>query len=433
MTTQYLDPIYPNDSLKALVALMNSRRPPLALVGAGASRPSGYPDWPGLTKLLGERAQKAKVITPKWLATLADSSDPPWAAEEYRQLLTEAVFDRFIGDTFVKKDVEEPYHAIMDLPFRHILTTNYEHCCEAALERTDGPDPPVVVWDEADKLNRFLMTLSEPGARRHVVHLHGRYTSPQSVVLTESSYVGRYVKSEDARRKLLAIFMTNPVVFIGFSLDDPDLAQLMREVAARSGGANHFALMKYSSELEREAIASKIKTKFGVQTVFYYVPEDSSDHGNLVLLLRHLKSGGPLPDPVPVIAPPSPARQAGGKPPINELDPNKGQFGRRAERQGYRLSVTGVDEVRRRKWLTFRLVVEDTKEPSRLAGAVGFFLHPSFNKDRREVPVENGRASLKLTSYGAFTVGVRLPGGVELELDLATVEHRDIPMWFRLR
>jgi len=64
---------------------------------------------------------------------------------------------------------------------------------------------------------------------------------------------------------------------------------------------------------------------------------------------------------------------------------------------------------------------------------VQFFLHDTFKNDRPIVTVgPNGAAELKLTAWGAFTVGaIADDGRTKLELDLQTLE--DAPVEFRGR
>jgi hypothetical protein len=51
--------------------------------------------------------------------------------------------------------------------------------------------------------------------------------------------------------------MTQPVVFLGFFLSDPDLAHFMREVVVRIGErAQHFAIMPSEIADERKTQAS---------------------------------------------------------------------------------------------------------------------------------------------------------------------------------
>lgn len=67
-----------------------------------------------------------------------------------------------------------------------------------------------------------------------------------------------------------------------------------------------------------------------------------------------------------------------------------------------------------------------------MSGSVKFHLHPTFRPPVREVDVVDGQATLRLTAFGAFTVGVETDGGSNsLELDLAL--DPSFPELFRAR
>jgi hypothetical protein len=115
-------------------------------------------------------------------------------------------------------------------------------------------------------------------------------------------------------------------------------------------------------------------------------------------------------------------------------DPWKGPFGgkeianhRRLEAQVSR--IAGASDL-----FSIRLCVSSTHPTlDPLRGVVQFFLHPTFKNDRPIVTVNsNGIAELKLTAWGAFTVGVLADEGrTKLELDLSELE--DAPEDFRSR
>ena len=115
-------------------------------------------------------------------------------------------------------------------------------------------------------------------------------------------------------------------------------------------------------------------------------------------------------------------------------DPWKGKFGGSNEADDRRLSaqvvrIAGSDDL-----FSIKLkVVSVLPEQKPLAGVVQFFLHPTFKNDRPMIAVgANGAAELKLTAWGAFTVGaVADSGQTKLELDLSQLS--DAPTEFRER
>lgn len=131
--------------------------------------------------------------------------------------------------------------------------------------------------------------------------------------------------------------------------------------------------------------------------------------------------------------PPASSISSMAKSSIAASDPNKGKFGRQAERNGRRLSAKvqalneGVSEF-------FRVTLEvRATDPSRpLQKPVSFFLHPTFARPRETVTPCSGVATLELIVWGSFTVGaVTDDEATRLELDLA--ELPGVPDYFRDR
>ncbi|QWW71371.1 SIR2 family protein [Rhizobium sp. WYJ-E13] len=419
------EPFERNEAYNNLRDQLASAHPPLALVGSGASLNSAYPSWTALMEELeAEAGPKAQI--PKRKEAL--KGDPAWEAEVHARAIGAKRFSQYMKDRFSPNGSPvEPHPTIASLPFKHFLTTNYDPCIELCL-RSRGEQANVVRWEDAVALSAFLIGLSRSDTPRSVVYLHGRYDVPQHAVLTESSYVDRYIKSDDARRKLLAIFMTHPVVFIGFSMSDPDFANLMREVTARlkTTPPCHYAILGYGSEEEREVYRERMRGKFGIEPIFYSYARDEGDpYAHLVHLLQALS-------PMPSKSTPSPMSAAERSRDIDPGDPNKGQFGGKAEANGRRLRVVRRPGGINRQTLMLDLIVDQT-DAKALEGDVTFYLHPTFAEPVQLVRANNGRATLKdCHAYGAFTVGISADRGkTKLELDLATDEK--LPEWFRRR
>lgn len=106
-------------------------------------------------------------------------------------------------------------------------------------------------------------------------------------------------------------------------------------------------------------------------------------------------------------------------------DPWKGQFGSKSTSGNRQLTATVSRLFGSLHLFAVDLKVVSTQpDQAPLVGSVQFFLHPTFKNDRPIVTVgSNGVAELKLTAWGAFTVGVLADGGItKLELDLSEIE-----------
>lgn len=115
--------------------------------------------------------------------------------------------------------------------------------------------------------------------------------------------------------------------------------------------------------------------------------------------------------------------------PVDPDDPQKGRWGGTPKRNGRELtgSVRSLSED------YFEVTLDVRSDGTRpLTDTVEFHLHPTFAKYIYTVPVSDGRASLKVLCWGAFTAGAVADGGeTTLELDLA--ENESFPETFRER
>lgn len=119
---------------------------------------------------------------------------------------------------------------------------------------------------------------------------------------------------------------------------------------------------------------------------------------------------------------------AGASTTLDLDDPHHGRFGGKSERAGRRLRASVSEGVN--GWYNVGLSVEST-DALPLEGEVEFHLHPTFRPPIVRVPARNDIAVLKLSAWGAFTVGVVADNGTRLELNLS--ELADAPPVFRER
>jgi hypothetical protein len=125
------------------------------------------------------------------------------------------------------------------------------------------------------------------------------------------------------------------------------------------------------------------------------------------------------------------ADQATSASTVDADDPQAGQWGRQPEAAGRHVYAKVTPSALREDWFDVTITVESTDRKRPLQGTVLFHLHPTFRTPRLR-PVIDGKATLRLVAWGAFTVGVQADGGsTQLELDLARVP--DAPAGFRQR
>jgi hypothetical protein len=310
---------------RAMVDLFVSEETVL-VIGAGCSVRLKYPTWPALLSKLAALA--AEVANDHGAEFHPDEThvreDPLRYAGWIKAFIQrcDVKLDKYYGflsGEFGEKEIDPFHRLLVKIPSRGILTTNYDPSLDLALMTTDRSmmtaDRALVIEDDsARRVSEFLASLNrDSGIPRRIAHLHGRYDRPKSIILTEADYVDKYhSRLNDAQRgairdvfrdgmagqqavsvdglidqlesavppwslhrKLLwSILATRRVVFIGFSLNDPYLGQMLALVADdlwRWKEAHHFAIMALSEvgTTQTKLEAEQFRRKYAVGVVFY--------------------------------------------------------------------------------------------------------------------------------------------------------------------
>lgn len=438
-------------ALRALREMLEHH--PIAFVGAGISARCGYPTWRSLMLQMRAAldADRNVAMGPKEEMKAEHESDLLWFAQEMRELHGRDRYLSLLREQFQPngRRPDECALSIARFGFRHIVTTNYDDTLEQAHAQALGLEnqPRSIPWENEFEVRDWLMHLAAPKAPRSIVHLHGTYRNPAQIVLTDEDYERRYSAHDGSARKLFALFATQRVVFLGFSLTDPDLAQILRHIKAilGPGGPAHLALLPSPEPSMRTYVRRRLRGKFGIDAVFY--PYDPS-HSQFERILQELAASRPPQnlaadlselkmtfgaDAAAGVTPTTPP-QPETAPPSDPNDPQLGRWGGHSERGGFSISAT-VSQIEPTgspvgEWFDVHLRIT---APDKIhANEAVLHLHPTFHPSIVRVPFRNGVARHSVVSYGAFTVGVAIPEhSVQLELNLANME--DAPAAFRAK
>ena len=281
------------------------------IVGAGSSARVGYVTWNGLLEKLEDLAnrcgagldQTRKDDALAYAKAIKSHIEKTDDIGKYYDLLDQLFRPNAQG-------YDEFHRMLVDLPFRGILTTNYDIVLEAALsekkieaklerkEISPIDEVPLVIGPDSPRLiHEFLLSRNnDPHIPQRIAHLHGIYRYRESIILSADDYIKKYglhveQTSEDKgnedrwtlHRKLLwAVLATRRVVFVGFSMEDPYFNKMLEIVSADLWGWNksiHFAIMGISAGNKEDIQDSKdkadrLKSKYGIDTVFYEILEN---------------------------------------------------------------------------------------------------------------------------------------------------------------
>ncbi len=274
----------------------------ILIVGAGSSVRLGYPDWPCLLKQLEDLASKCGNGFK--LDEGNREQDPLTYAEGIKAHILDQTgslgkYHALLQDLFRPRTppFENFHRTLVLLPFRGIMTANYDTVLEAAL----GEIEPLSAYDNslvidhvsAGRVHEFLMAMNnDRRMTRRIAHLHGKFDAVSSIILTSEDYKRAYglnltdqenheeIGSKLGFRILWAVLATRRVVFVGFSMDDPYLNTMLETVSADVWGWDksiHIAIMDISlasAEVSKDK-ADRLKREYGVDTVFYEVLNNS--------------------------------------------------------------------------------------------------------------------------------------------------------------
>ncbi|MCW5756708.1 MAG: SIR2 family protein [Phycisphaeraceae bacterium] len=258
---------------------------PNVVVGAGTSAAVGYPLWRPLIQRLAQAVRTKRSEQSPHLDGILAQRDALWQAQKLRELLGEELYWSELRSAFTGSDdrFTKLHTTLLSLPFRHVLTTNYDR----VFERAAGSHPFFAFdFDEGTALGQFLDGWSKPDNPRHIVHVHGSIERPSGIVLTLADYRARYQQANWATEALKQLFAFD-TVFIGFSLDDEDVMAAFDYFSALFGQAEpkHFAILAEPSDGHSAVLRTRLRDRFRVEPVFY---ASTPDHAALPVLIEKL-------------------------------------------------------------------------------------------------------------------------------------------------
>lgn len=216
--------------------------------GAGISTaPNGLPTG---TQLAQELAQRAGLDDVSGM-TLPDVAQ----AYELEMGLQSLI-------AYVSSRIDDPGYAplrthqlIAELPFKRIITTNWDTLLEEALRQAGRPfakvvrDSDIAYSDEEKVL---------------FVKLHGSIDQKDTLVITGDDYYDVFARLPEAANLVQTFFATRTLLFLGFGLADEDFKRLYHEVVRHLGEHKRRA---YAVQLEPAPLTVRYWEQKNVQII----------------------------------------------------------------------------------------------------------------------------------------------------------------------
>ncbi len=225
---------------KTLIPELAERRC-IIVLGAGASAgcldPSTGVRPPAWDKLLKEStALIAEPDLSKLANELIDKERYLDAAEIIVAKTRTSDFSQFIREK-LKSPAFEPseiHKVVYQLDAKIVLTLNYDEIYESYCRLGKGKSAyNICRYYESHALNDLRSTM------RVILKAHGCVTDPVRIVLSRTQYFRARQEFQNFYNILDAIFLTNTLLFIGCSMNDPD-ANLLLESANIRAPSHHF-------------------------------------------------------------------------------------------------------------------------------------------------------------------------------------------------
>lgn len=189
----------------------------VVFLGAGASVAAGLPGWRELEKQM------------KTEAGLEGDYGPLRTADCCRDYLGANRFYKFVEEAFrIDAEPTRLHRRLSTLPVNIFITTNYDTLMEEALVRARGKDKVNILangnvhrWRDVDAY----------GHSTWVLKIHGSITeSPSGIVIGERDYLDFSENYPHVVSCLSDLFAKNSILFLGYSLSDWNIAQVLYDV-----------------------------------------------------------------------------------------------------------------------------------------------------------------------------------------------------------
>ena len=220
-------------------------------VGAGLSQAAGYPAWQELLLGLIQKAETDYAFAHDRANECRELAEDPgkylMLAEEMKDVLGGVGFKTFIEEAYTREDVApSPTHDLLVSLKRSnfIITTNYDLLIEKAFVNQKKYQSAYKYYEahaiQSQLYNRKFFLLKAHGDAQ---------TAAEKIVLTDKDYRRLLYQEPGYQSALQSIFTMYSVIFVGCSLQDPELKLLLNYINAAfpEGGIPHYALMTHET------------------------------------------------------------------------------------------------------------------------------------------------------------------------------------------
>lgn len=237
-----------------LQALEEERLVPF--IGSGFSKECNFPDWKELVEPI---AKELKI-------PLVDNTDYSLVFQYYQDKYNNRnKLNSLIADELNSFSLDLQNHKLLaDLPVSEIWTTNYDKSIETYFNNSGRKiSVKKSVADLSTSLKKVDCTLYK---------MHGDLCNPNECVLTKDDYERYFDTHEPFINILKHTLIEKTVLFIGYSLNDPDFQSVLsgiRKYYTNNFSTHYWVIKKESDPIKRntQELFEKNLLNYGVKTI----------------------------------------------------------------------------------------------------------------------------------------------------------------------
>jgi hypothetical protein len=258
----------------------------ILFAGSGLSSAAGYPTWGEMVLRLVAEGREIPGAMVQGLDELVEKKDWFSLAEFARTTLTPYDFGEVLREMF--GDTGQPSRAhelIARTDFRGIITTNYDRLLEIHITRVRNFMPTTFTTKGIDAMAMALFS-----SLFFIYKMHGDIGESSSIVLTASDYDRMILFSPHSRSFLHGAMLNYTLLFVGYSLSDPDFQLVLSELSLmfQNRVPKHYALIPNCGDFAKEHLLRRLN----VQAIGY---DPADGHREAVDVLEELQAIAPFP------------------------------------------------------------------------------------------------------------------------------------------
>lgn len=204
------------------------------------SKPKGWKDF------LADATELINVVNKKELITkLIEEGKYLLALQAICSIVDPSEYRHFLDDNFNNKSFQASklHHIILQLDQRLVITTNFDKIYESYCYSLSRDGFKIITYDSESLVDEIR------SENRLIIKAHGSIDNINKMIFTRSQYHKAKREYFKFYEVLKALFITHTVIFIGCSLDDPDVQLLLEDVnIIGSAQRSHYILTKENSQ-----------------------------------------------------------------------------------------------------------------------------------------------------------------------------------------